>query len=199
MSGLFIAIEGLDGAGTTTQTDLLTQWLAGMGKPCHRTNEPSRGPIGVLIREFLAGHNAPADPDALALLFAADRMDHLRREIRPALDAGMIVVSDRYVLSSLAYQGRQGNLSWVRELNSRATVPDVVIFLEVGVSTCLTRLQSRGTTQDIYENEGVLTAVYDGYQAALAATPSDSVVILDGEQAPTAVFEAIKKVVLSRL
>src|SRR5690349_6199392 len=99
-SGLLIAVEGADGAGTTTQCRRLVDWLRASGREAHLTREPSTGPVGALIRQVLAGTHASFDPTALALLFAADRLDHIAREIAPARDRGAVVVTDRYVLSS---------------------------------------------------------------------------------------------------
>src|SRR5512139_742195 len=112
IEGLFIAIEGIDGAGTTTQAKLLFDGLRARGLPVHLTREPSDGPIGVLIRQILTGRvvvpglQGPRAPDwaTMALLFAADRLDHVEAEIAPNLADGVTVVSDRYDYSSVAYQ-----------------------------------------------------------------------------------------------
>src|SRR5574341_1198614 len=95
LAPLLIALEGIDGAGTTTQAALLCDWLRGMGTRVHRTQEPSAGPIGQLLRLLLRGP-LRVDPAAVALLFAADRLDHLAREIEPQLASGAHVVTDRY-------------------------------------------------------------------------------------------------------
>ena len=113
--GRFIAIEGIDGSGTTLQTRLLADWLAARGHTVLETREPSHGPIGVLVRERLSVRSAPLEPAALALLFAADRLDHLAREVVPAIARGAVVLSDRYLLSSLAYQSLDCDAAWVRE------------------------------------------------------------------------------------
>lgn len=105
--GALIVIEGIDGAGTTTQTDLLVAWLTRIGIPSIATREPSDGPIGVVARKHLGRHLDLASPEAEALAFAADRMDHVASEIVPALARGTTVVADRYYLSSLAYQSLQ--------------------------------------------------------------------------------------------
>src|SRR6185369_8913434 len=107
---IFVVLEGIDGSGTTTQLGRLQAYLERRGRAVHPTREPSTGPVGRLLREILLGQHRlpggePADGLAMALLFAADRRDHVRREIEPALGAGRDVVSDRYLLSSLAYPG----------------------------------------------------------------------------------------------
>ncbi|HYY53573.1 MAG TPA: dTMP kinase, partial [Myxococcales bacterium] len=109
--GRFIALEGLDGSGTTTQAERIASVLRAQGRRVLLTREPSDGPIGTLIRLALTGRlglpqrSGPLTEEALALLFAADRVDHLAAVIEPALERGELVVCDRYVLSSLAYQG----------------------------------------------------------------------------------------------
>src|SRR5262249_58217852 len=93
---MLVVLEGLDGAGTTTQTSRLIEHLRARGRDAHATREPSDGPIGRLLRAFLAGAHGPVDATTMALLFAADRADHLAREVEPALARGAIVVSDRW-------------------------------------------------------------------------------------------------------
>ena len=109
MRGRFIVLEGIDGSGTTTQLERAVACVAGLGHRATATREPSDGPVGHLLREALLGRLHMPDGEKLdgrtmALLFAADRIDHLQREIEPQLAAGTSVLSDRYLLSSLAYQ-----------------------------------------------------------------------------------------------
>src|SRR5438270_289588 len=106
--GRFIVFEGIDGSGTTTQVARRQHRWQGLGLQVHRTAEPSTGAVGRLLRQLLAGAEAPFDPHAMALLFAADRRDHLSREVRPLLEAGVHVLCDRYVLSSVVYQVAAG-------------------------------------------------------------------------------------------
>src|SRR5262245_41228317 len=133
--GVLIVLEGLDGAGTTTQARRLVDTLIARGRIAHLTREPSDGPVGRVLRALLAGEHAilgqRIDQATFGLLFAADRMDHLQREVTPALEAGEIVVSDRWYHSSLAYQGTGADRAWIRILNQRARVPDLTIFLRV--------------------------------------------------------------------
>jgi dTMP kinase len=201
----FIVIEGLDGAGTTTQSALLVERLQAEGRPALLTREPSDGPIGALIRQMLSMRvvtpaTEPSQPPAavsrevLALLFAGDRLDHLRAEVEPALAAGKIVVSDRYYHSSFAYQGDarldeggsdeleqdELDLRWVQSLNERARVPDLTIFLEASVDLCLSRMSGRGR-RDIFETREHLTDLerrYDQVMRTLEAR-GERVVRLD--------------------
>jgi len=134
-TGRLIVIEGLDGAGTTTQTKRVVAYLESKGVRAHATREPSDGPIGKLIREMLTGGHAIAgqslSQSTFGLLFAADRLDHLQREVEPAIADGVTVISDRWYHSSLAYQGTGADRDWITTLNARARRPDLTIFLKV--------------------------------------------------------------------
>ncbi|HEY6105773.1 MAG TPA: dTMP kinase, partial [Anaeromyxobacteraceae bacterium] len=155
--GRFLVLEGLDGAGTTTQAALLAAWLRGRGREVHLTAEPSRGPVGALIRQILSGRigGGPAgrvDPAALALLFAADRLDHVACEVEPRLAAGCDVVSDRYTLSSLAYQSAATGLGrWVEAANARAPAPDLTVFLAVRPAVALRRRFAASAERELFE------------------------------------------------
>jgi len=116
--GRLIVLEGIDGSGTTTQTERLVEHLRRRGRTAVSTREPSAGPIGRLLREVLLGHHrisrdVSLDGQTMAMLFAADRFDHLQREVEPLLAAGNDVVSDRYLMSSLAYQAEEADREWV--------------------------------------------------------------------------------------
>lgn len=164
--GRFIVLEGIDGAGTTTQRDLLAHWLREQGREVLTTFEPTDRTIGSLIREALKGRMAER-PDAatLALLFAGDRLDHLAHEIEPALAAGHDVVCDRYVASSLAYQTETVPLEWVLSLNSRALVPDLTILLRVDPELALERIGVRqGGQRDLFEDLVTLRGVAQRYE-----------------------------------
>ena len=138
--GRFIALEGIDGSGTTTQSRDLAQLLAQRGHSILRTQEPSDGPIGREIRRRLASSSAPPDPATVALLFAADRLDHVDSEIRPALEQGKIVLCDRYVMSSWVYQSLDCDPAWVREINRHAPWPDRTFLLEIAPEVALARV-----------------------------------------------------------
>lgn len=141
--GRFIVLEGLDGAGTTTQGALLAERLRSTGLEVELTKEPTDGVIGVIARAFTDGR-MHLEPETVALTFAADRIEHTV-EIRALLEAGTWVVSDRYVASSLSYQVSQGlPFEWVRTLNSRAMEPDATVFVDTSVATCVARLAARG-------------------------------------------------------
>ncbi|MCK6503019.1 dTMP kinase [Myxococcota bacterium] len=172
MRPLFIAVEGLDGSGGTTQVKLLADWLRAQGRPVHVTAEPSTGPVGRFIRQALADPQARVGDAVLPYLFAADRRDHLDREVLPALERGEHVVSDRYKHSSLAYQSLCMGLSQVAELNSRFRAPDLTLLLDLDPETCLQRILARGEPRDRFEALDRLRAVHDSYEAVVVLTRS---------------------------
>ncbi len=196
--GRFIVLEGLDGAGTTTQARLLGERLRAAGRAVHVTAEPSGGPVGALIRQVLtrrvAGGAGGFDPAALALLFAADRRDHLAVEIAPKLAAGVDVISDRYALSSLAYQGAAlGDMAWVAALNREATAPSATVFLRVRPAVALRRRRAASLDREIYEVDAFQRRVARSYRAALARlrAAGERVVELDGERPVGEVADAV--------
>jgi len=183
MEGFFIAVEGLDGAGKSTQVKALARWLEGQGRETVLTAEPSAGPMGRLVREGLSGR-LRLSPAAMALLFAADRLDHLARTVEPALDQGQVVVSDRYLLSSLAYQSVHNNPDWVATVNSRARPADLTILLDLPVEVCLERLKGRSRFRDIYESAELLGSVRLNYLdlAAKGNKAGQQVATIDARQ-----------------
>jgi dTMP kinase len=189
--GHFLVLEGLDGAGTTTQAALLRDWLRSRGRKAHLTAEPSRGPIGTKIRHVLSGRlrgagGADFDPRALALLFAADRLDHWQSEIGPRLEEGQDVISDRYVLSSLAYQSvATGDPAWVGRINAKAPAPDLTLFLRVRPAVALRRRYAASEDREIFEVPAFQRRVHRAYGRALAGLirAGERVADLDGEQA----------------
>lgn len=196
--GLFITFEGLDGAGTTTQSRLLADRLEEEGFPVHLTKEPSEGPVGSLIslvlkRRLVAPKvGRPFDPfpdEQLALLFAADRIDHLQAEILPKLHEGMVVVSDRYLLSSYAYQSLGCELSWLREINSHAALPDVTFLVDVPAPVCLRRIENERWQAELFEGIEKLSVVRKNYLRLAASRFGESmnVMVVDGERDVTAV------------
>lgn len=159
----------------------------------HLTREPSDGPVGSLLRLILArrvvnrswaGAGSPPGEAVLALLFAADRLDHLDNEILPRLEEGIHVVSDRYYLSSLAYQtvGRGLDLAWVRQLNSRCRRPDLTIYLDVAPAECQRRMAAQGRHLELYEELPKLELVYHNYQQVVQALAQEGedIQVVDG-------------------
>jgi dTMP kinase len=193
-----VVLEGLDGAGTTTQARLLGERLRAAGRTAHVTAEPSGGPIGALIRQVLTrrvgGGAGGFDPAALALLFAADRRDHLAIEIAPKLAAGVDVISDRYALSSLAYQGAAlGDMAWVAAVNREATAPSATIFLRVRPEVALRRRRAASLDREIYEVDAFQRRVARSYVEGLERlrAAGERVVELDGERPVEDVADAV--------
>lgn len=150
MKGKLLCVEGLDGCGKSTQVGLLVEWLRSSGYQVLRTAEPTKGPIGRLIREGLRGGGLTAEVEAL--LFAADRMDHAFRLILPALREGKMVVSERGLYSSIAYQCARGlREEWIRELNRFSPLPDLTLFLDLSPEECLRRME--GKELDLFERD----------------------------------------------
>jgi dTMP kinase len=192
MAGTFIALEGIDGSGTTLQTERLARALRDSGHTVLETREPSDGSIGRLVRERLrASGSPPPDPGAMALLFAADRIDHLAREIEPALARGHTVVCDRYVLSSLAYQSIECEERWVASINARARWPDLTVLLRVPVDVALARVARRAAQQgdpaELYDAAAIQRAVAQRYDALIAGSARPGMIAIDGTASPEAI------------
>jgi dTMP kinase len=153
------------------------------------TCEPTAGPIGKLIRRALMrqlSHRgrpyALTDP-TLALLFAADRLDHLRREVVPALEDGKLVICDRYLLSSLAYQGLAVSPSWVEEINRPAIAPDLTLFLEVDPRIAARRRAKRGGAKELFDSVGLQVRIAERYRVLVREhRASQRVIPIDGAQ-----------------
>jgi len=202
--GRFIVLEGIDGAGTTTQKGRIVDWLHDRGELAQGTHEPSDGPIGTLIRQILRGRlvaNPPGkkpesvDPAAVALLFAADRLDHVHNEIAPLLDQGWHVVCDRYVVSSLAYQGLDTDLRFVRQINEKAITPDLTVFLKVRPEVAMARIEASRAGRESFEKLAIQKKVATAYEELLAQYRGGRVVTIDGEQAVSSVTQAVRNAV----
>jgi dTMP kinase len=192
IEGHFIAIEGIDGAGTTTQAARLAAALRKRGLPVRTTHEPTDGPIGSLIRQVLNGRVVVAGPagstslgwSTMALLFAADRLDHLQAEIIPNLMDGVTVITDRYDASSIAYQGVVSGdaavTEWIRTINRRARRPDLTIILDVSPDTATERRRHRGNVPDLFEEEELQRRLARFYDTIETLLPGDRVLHIDG-------------------
>ena len=136
----FLVLDGIDGSGTTTHSKMLVSYLEMLGLKVHLTQEPSKNEIGLLLRQFLKNNEIPPSTDAL--LFAADRDLHYKKEIKPKLDQGFIVVSDRYIESSIIYQSVQSDeisIDWIKQINKFARSPDLTIILDIDPKISLAR------------------------------------------------------------
>jgi dTMP kinase len=158
--GVFICVEGLDGCGKTTQAKLLVRRLR---RSCDAvyTAEPSSGKIGRFIKRHCLHGDKRVSGVVEALLFAADRFDHVQNTVLPALKRGRVVVSDRYVYSSLAYQGATGlELDWIERINEHAVRPDLAIFIDVKPETVVQRLKPRKSVMENLETQRKVREVY---------------------------------------
>jgi len=164
MKGLFIVLEGIDGSGITTHSKLLVEKLKENGYSAVYTKEPTDGPIGKIIRELL--RTEKPDPRLLSLLFATDRYWHCfedpslpgEKGILGALEKGYIVVSDRYLYSSLAYQGKDVGVDWIMNLNKWVLVPNIVIYLKINADIALQRIKKR-KIKEYYETKDELNDI----------------------------------------
>ena len=197
--GTFVVVEGIDGSGSTTVVAELVTHFRSTQRPVHATCEPSSGPLGTTIRQILtqsypvAGRTPPSFGWAtMALLFAADRLDHLEWEILPRLNEGKLVLSDRYDLSSLAYQsataepdamGRvEDAVAWIRELNRRARRPDLTLVLDVDPDVAAERRQIRGGRAELYEKTELQRRLAAIYAEAERLVPGDRIVHVDANE-----------------
>lgn len=171
-AGLFIALEGLDGSGTTTQAKALKEWLDQQNITNHLTCEPSEGPIGLVLRKVLKGE-VKTDPAAVALLFAADRVDHIYREVKNARENSQIVICDRYVYSSLAYQSIEHSLNWVRSINTEAPEPTLTIYLRVAPEVAKKRRNTRDEADELFDDLQQQKKICQRYDELLGEKESD--------------------------
>lgn len=157
----FIVLEGIDGSGTTTHSQLLLKFLVEKGLNVYLTQEPSSSIIGDLLKKILLDENIPPETDAL--LFAADRLIHYKNEIVKKLEDGYIVISDRYLESSIVYQSSQTDeisVEWIENINRFVGMPDITIILdlhpEVSLKRKLSHLKSIGKNKEKFENQDFL-------------------------------------------
>ncbi|MFB6470205.1 MAG: dTMP kinase [Vulcanisaeta sp. AZ3] len=184
---MFVAIEGIDGSGKSTVINKLMVLLKGRGFKVHATSEPSQSMIGKLIRDWLLKPNSEvAHPSVFALLFVADRVQHYYSEVKPLLDKGYVVISERYMESTLAYQGAMGlPIDWLVELHRFVPKPDLTIVLDVPIDVAVARLRSRHELEVFEVDREFLGRVRDfllgrvrenGYPIIDASRDVDSVV-----------------------
>jgi dTMP kinase len=165
--GRLLAFEGLDGSGKTTQVKKLVTALRGEGNDVVETREPTSGPVGQRIRAML-GSGEAVPPRQELDWFMEDRREHVREVIEPALREGRVVVTDRYYLSTVAYQGARGHdaIAILRDCEAEFPIPDLVILLEVEPRAGLDRVQSRGgSKEEIFEQIELQQRVAEQFSA----------------------------------
>jgi dTMP kinase len=192
--GVFICVEGLDASGKTTQSKLLVRNLQKRGFDAVYTTEPTHGQMGRLIRKHVLIGKNRSSAVLEALLFAADRVDHSEREVLPALKTDKIVVTDRYLYSSLAYQGAAGlDLKWIEEINRWAIKPDMTIYIDISPEIVLQRLRRKKSVMETLQNQRRVRDIY------LKLVKSYGLRVVDGDKPKRVVAQEIVDVVTNFL
>ena len=196
--GLFITLEGGDGSGKTTQASLLRDWLESEGRIVVRTREPGGTEVGVLIRDIVLHHRGEVSPRAEALLYASDRAHHIATVVRPALARGEVVIQDRYLDSSVAYQGagRVLGRDEIRDLSLWATgglLPDLTVLLDLDPEAARARLDAADKPFDRLEAErDEFHARVRAESLALAAAEPERFLVLDASLPAGEIAEAVR-------
>lgn len=195
--GKFIAFEGIDGSGKSTQIRMLAEKLRRDGVKCLETREPTDSPIGSLVHNIMTGR-ITADNRAVTALFAADRIDHLTNSVNgivSQIDSGVTVLTDRYYFSSYAYHSVDADMDWVIACNSESAKilrPDVTVYVDIPVKTALERIASARAFTELYETEERLTKVRENYLRAFEKLKdTEKVEFVDGTMSPEDIFEKI--------
>jgi dTMP kinase len=204
--GLFVTFEGIEGCGKSTQVQLASKWLEAQGIPHLVTREPGGTHIGTEIRKILLSENTvELQPVAEALLYLADRFQHIVEVIRPALDSGKIVLADRYHDSTVAYQGygRGIPVQWIENIwvgSNAALVPDLTILLDldpqVGLQRSLEKLRARGLDESRFEKESLEfhIRVREGF-LTLAKVDPKRFRILDASQSVEKIHRQVTEII----
>lgn len=195
--GRLIVLEGIDGAGKTTQASLLEAHLRKKGREVFRTAEPTPFPSGVALREALGGKVKKSECE-MATMFVLDRIAHNihpTEGIRAILDAGKDIICDRYYYSTLAYQGQSTDYAWVKSMNlscPEIRKPDLCIYLDLTPAQSLERIRAGRDSVEIYENEETLTRVRNAFLSVLDdLSATDRIVRIDAYRTPEEIAKDI--------
>ena len=195
--GRFIVLEGIDGAGKTTQAALLEAHLLAQGREVYRTAEPTSFPSGLALREALGGKVKKSECE-MAAMFVLDRIAHNLHPtegLRAKLDAGIDVLCDRYYYSTLAYQGQSTDYDWVKAMNlscPEIRKPDLCIYLDLTPEQSLNRIRAGRDSMEIYENEETLTKVRNAFLSVLDDLSStDNIVRINAYRTPEEIAKDI--------
>ncbi len=195
--GNFIAFEGIDGSGKSTQVKMLTEKMKEEGIYCYTTMEPTDSPIGSLIHQIMTGR-IKADNKVIAALFAADRLDHLLNDINgivSKINEGITVISDRYYFSSYAYHSVDMPMDWVIKANEQSSVilkPTVNIFIDLNPDTAIERIAKNRFHQELFEKKSRLVKVREKYlEAFVKLKESERVIIVDGNRSKQEIADDI--------
>ena len=199
--GIFIAFEGIDGSGKSTQVARLAERLREAGNRAVTTAEPTQGPIGRMIREIFA-HRQEADHRSIAALFAADRIEHIINQhdgLLKLLEEHQCVITDRYYFSSYAYHSAHMNMQWVIQLNAECAHllrPDLTIYVDISPEESMKRLKAGRNATELYETIDNLSIVRKKYfEAFELLKEEEKVLIVDGNRSASIVSEDIWKAV----
>ncbi len=191
---MLVAFEGIDGSGKTTVSTRVYEELRRKGVKSYWTTEPTDGPIGEMIREVLDGR-MKVDHRTLALLFAADRVQHVI-QLESLLDEGYTVISDRYLLSSLAYQGCDLPMDWVREINRWALMPDLVVYLDLDPVIALQRIEGKQLFHSLHK----LRLIRTNYLNLIREEEwSSRTVVVDASKTEEEVVQTVLNIILRKL
>lgn len=186
--GLFIVFEGLDGSGSSTQVEMLGEYLRKFGLKPHITKEPTNNLIGGLIRGALT-KEWHASNMCFQLLFSADRAHHLDREVLPALEKGSVVISDRYFFSTIAFGSLDCDLEWLKGLNQNFRIPDIVYLIKVPPEECVKRIGKSRLEFEIFEEVQKLDNVWKTYERL--SNEYENFHIIDGTNSKETVHQEI--------
>ncbi len=195
--GNFIAFEGIDGSGKSTQIGLLAERLKKEGVCCYTTMEPTNAPVGSLVRQVMTGR-IRMDNKAIAALFAADRLDHLLNEvdgIASKIEEGTTILTDRYYFSSYAYHSVDVPMEWVIRANEQSALilrPTVNLFIDVDPDTALERIARNRFHQELFEKKSRLVEVRENYKKAFdLLAGEEKYTVIDGNQSREAIADNI--------
>jgi len=192
--GIFVCIEGLDGSGKTTHAYRLVQNLQKRGFDAVYTTEPGRGELGKFIRASVLQGKKRVPRVVEAVLFAVDRVEHLEKDVKPALMEGKVVVSDRCVYSSLAYQGAAGlDLEWIEEINRFALPPDLALYIDVPPEVVVKRIRRKKSVMERLETQRRVKEVY------MKFVDNGKLISIDGDRKKIEVEQNILNLILDFL
>jgi len=186
--GKFIAFEGIDGSGKSTQIQLLTEKLRSLGITCYTTMEPTDSPIGTLIHQIMTGR-IKTDNKVIAALFVADRLDHLLNDVNgiaPKISDGITVITDRYYFSSYAYHSVDMPMDWVISANEQSSAilkPTVTVFIDISPKEAIKRISQNRFHRELFEKESRLIKVRTKYLEAFEKQRNnENFIIIDGNK-----------------
>jgi len=195
--GLFVDVEGLDGAGCATQVRRVSNLLKKEKVKIHATKEPTKGPIGKLVKSALEGELDCFPSASIQLLFAADRGQHLKGEIIPLLEKGELVITDRYLWSSIAFGSIDLSKQWLINLNQEFIFPDLSILIDVSPEECLKRIKKEKTSLELFDRRSELENAWETF-SFLANKYPFYLYVVDGERKPEEITEDIVRLIKGR-